>query len=171
MRGDARAGSVWKTSRMCRGVAERWLARRYSRDRMSYEQTFRGQLRYGTASALQAALGAIEEENADGCLEESAVKLRDLRVVDGVTITIDVAGYFPASFWNITCWMLGLLADRAEAGHIEASYDPDGDDRCTERIAPPTAEQKRSSALDPAAVVRSGDVNAIRRLVSEGASP
>lgn len=137
---------------------------------MSCDQRFRGTLRFENRAAVKRALRELAEEDDDGCFEESAFALDDLKVV-GLSLTIDVDGSFPSSFWDVTCGLLEQLAAHAKAGTIKATYDSGEGSPLVEKIAPPTARERAAQAADPGQIVRSGDLKAIRALLARGSSP
>jgi len=137
---------------------------------VSDRQSFHGALHFATQTTLRAALRELGEEQAAGGFAESAVALDDLKL-DGLTVAVEVDGWFPASFWSVTCDLLGRLAEHASAGAIDTTYDPGDQPALLERITPPSDDERAARLTDPAAIVHSGNLAAISALLGGGADP
>lgn len=110
---------------------------------MSYNQRYSGELVFPDAATFHEAVKNLEIE--EGCdWSECAFEKGDLRL-DGGTLRVDINGSFPASFFEISVFVLAYLGEYASSGVVDCVYDSDEGEPWIERVGPDAPRKHRDS--------------------------
>lgn len=95
---------------------------------MAYGMAFKGVYRYASAAELDAAFVELAEllRDADADFRVAHDAAVFVRESDGLALRIDVEMSAPPSFYGAFEAIVGLFADRAIAGSVDATFEGAG---------------------------------------------